>query len=82
MQKGDTLTKIANKYQTSVKDIQRLNPTKIKNVDKISVGMVLQISTPFSVEPSRCNKCEALNKALKDIENLPSVKELLSLIGD
>lgn len=82
VKQGDTLSSIAKRFNTTVKDIQRLNSKLIRDVNKISVGWTLHISSPFLVESNRCSKCEALNKALADINNLPSVKELFDLIGE
>lgn len=40
---GDTLTKIAKKYGTTVKAIKEENPDKIKNVNKIYAGDTIKI---------------------------------------
>ena len=40
---GDTLSKIAKKYGTTVKAIKEANPGKIKNVNKIYAGDVIRI---------------------------------------
>lgn len=44
VQKDDTLSKIAKKYGTTVKAIQALNPTLIKNVNHICVGWKIVVS--------------------------------------
>ena len=44
VQKDDTLSKIAKKYGTTVKAIQALNPTLIKNVNYICVGWKIVVS--------------------------------------
>ena len=44
VQKGDTLSKIAKKYRTTVKAIQALNPTLIKNVNYICTGWTIVVS--------------------------------------
>ena len=44
VQKGDTLSKIARKYGTTVKAIQALNPTLIKNVNYICTGWTIVVS--------------------------------------
>ena len=44
VQKGDTLSKIAKKYGTTVKAIQALNPTLIKNVNYICTGWTIVVS--------------------------------------
>ena len=41
---GDTLSKIAKKYGTTVKAIQALNPTLIKNVNYICAGWTIVVS--------------------------------------
>ena len=46
VKKGESLGKIAKKYGCSVKDIQRVN--KIKNPNRVKVGMVLVIPTAGS----------------------------------
>lgn len=43
IQKGDTLSKIAKKFGTTVKAIQAANPDKIKNVNKIYAGDTIKI---------------------------------------
>jgi len=40
---GDTLTKIAKAYNTTVKAIKAANPDKIKNVNKIYAGDIIKI---------------------------------------
>jgi lysozyme len=40
---GDTLSAIARKYSTSVAAIQKLNPTLIKNVNRIQVGWKIRV---------------------------------------
>ena len=44
VQKGDTLSKIAKKYGTTVKAIQALNPTLIKDVNYICTGWRIVVS--------------------------------------
>lgn len=43
IKKGDTLTKIAKQYKTTVKAIKALNPDKIKNVNLIIAGDTIKI---------------------------------------
>lgn len=43
IKKGDTLTKIAKAYGTTVKAIKAANPEKIKNVNKIYAGDTIKI---------------------------------------
>ena len=45
IKKGDTLTKIAKKYGTTVKAIQAANPNKIKDVNLIIAGDTIKIPT-------------------------------------
>ena len=44
VKQGDTLSKIAKKYGTTVKAIQALNPTLIKNVNYICAGWTIVVS--------------------------------------
>lgn len=80
VKKGDTLSKIAKLHNTTVKKLQESNPSLISDVNKISVGWVLNI--PLVVTPNRCSLCEAYHKALLDIKNLKSVKELEKIMGE
>lgn len=43
IQKGDTLSSIAKKYKTTVSAIQKLNPTIIKDINKIGVGWKIKV---------------------------------------
>lgn len=43
IQKGDTLTAIANKYGTTVAKIKSMNPDKIKNVNLIYPGVKIRV---------------------------------------
>ena len=45
IKKGDTLSKIAKKFGTTIKAIQEANPDKIKNVNKIYAGDKIKIPT-------------------------------------
>lgn len=82
VQKGDTLSKIANKYNVTVSDIQKANSKLIKNVNNISVGWVLTIPTKTTTtatatptkDYSKIGK--QLETCIKDIENLASFKKL------
>lgn len=83
--KGDTLSKIAQKHKTTVVAIQNANKAKIKNVNKISVGWVLNIpvSEPSESVAKPSKDYEAIGKqyetALRDVRNLASVKKLFSM---
>lgn len=81
---GDTLTKIANKYNTSVSAIQKANSSLIKDVNKIMVGWVLTIPTTTNNVTSTTDKNALIGKqvvkVLADIKNLQSYNELLKLL--
>ena len=89
VKKGDTLSGIAAKYKTTVNAIQKANPDKIKNVNVIQVGWVLKIPVSNTSKPSvtatPSKDYAAIGKqyetALKDVQNLPSVKKLLDMMG-
>ena len=70
---GDTLTKIANKYGTSVPALVSLNG--IKDPNKIKTGQRIQIPTKEKVIHT------LVDNVLKDIENLPSFQELEKALG-
>ena len=78
VKKGDTLSKIAKLHNTSIQKLQKLNPSLISDVNKISVGWVLNV--PLVSSSNRCELCSAYEKALLDIKNLKSVKKLESLL--
>lgn len=79
VKKGDTLTSIANKFNTTVSAIQKLNPTKIKNVNSIVVGWVLKVPDTKTTDYTALGK--AVEKCLADIEKLTSFKEVEKLLG-
>lgn len=73
VKKGDTLSKIAEKYGTTVTRLASIN--QIGNVNKIKVGQVL------TLPPSGSNAfVDALSKCLEDIENLQSFKNLVNMM--
>ena len=74
VKKNESLSKIAEKYNTTVSAIQKANSKLIKDVNKIQIGWVLQI--PESDETK-----EQLKTVLKDIQNLPSFKRLNEMMG-
>lgn len=76
---GDTLGKVAKKYNTTVKAIQAANATLIKNVNTIRVGWVLKIPVPETSKPYETIG-KQLATALRDVQNLPSVKKLMELL--
>lgn len=69
---GDTLSKIGKRYGVSVSALASLN--KIKDPDKIKAGQTILIPT---AEPDIKT---LVQKAVEDVENLPSVQELLRII--
>lgn len=77
VKKGDTLSKIAEKYGTTVTRLASIN--QIANVNKISVGQVL-------VLPSGSNTKDyvaigkQVEKCLSDIEKLDSVRKLATML--
>lgn len=79
---GDNLTKIANKFGTTVSAIQKANPTKIKNINVIVAGDTIVI--PTSSTTSKGKDYTAIGRqvevCLKDIEKLASFKKLKSMI--
>ena len=84
---GDTLSEIAQRYNTTVGAIRDANPDLIKNVNLIRVGWVLTIPTgdgdkkPTTTTTTTKTDFEKLLKeALDDIGCLASVKKLLSLL--
>ena len=48
VKRGDTLSEIALKFKTSVKEIQKLNP-EIKDADVIFAGQIIKIRTKIPV---------------------------------
>ena len=81
---NDTLTKIANKYNTTINAIMKANSC-IKNPNIINVGWVLNIPTNDDVidnddVKNNLDIKSVLNECLTDIENLPSFKKLMSML--
>lgn len=97
VKKGDCLSTIAAKFKTTVYDIKKANPDKIKNVNVIQVGWVLKIPVPNTSKPDTpttkpatptakpTKDYAAIGKqyetALRDVQNLPSVKKLMEMLG-
>lgn len=77
---GDTLSGIAQKYNTTVDELVRLNGIKNKNL--IYIGQVLKVSeAPKPSEPTKDDKTlTAFRKCLSDIEKLDSFKTLCNLL--
>ena len=82
VQKGDTLWSIAKKLLgdgNRYKEIQKVNNLK----DTIIYpGTVLQIPSSQPSKPTYEQIGRALEQALKDVDELPSVNKLFSLIGE
>lgn len=79
IKKGDTVSKIAKNYKTTVAAIKKANPN-IKNIDKIYVGQKILIPTSISTSDVDTVK-STLKQCLSDIEKLDSFKKLVKLIG-
>lgn len=78
VRKGDTLSAIARKYNTSVKVLAELN--RIANPDIIRVGQVLTLPEIKAEKPSEPDVKELFNQCVKDIENLPSFQRFLKVL--
>lgn len=77
---GDSLWGIAKKYLgdgNRFKEIQRANGLKDT---LITPGMVLKIPSESVSKYEEIGK--AFEKAIRDVDNLPSVKKLYDLVGD
>lgn len=74
---GDTLNKIAKKYDTSVEALVSLN--KIKNPNRIYEGQVFLIATnePEPAPEPETDLLTLVEKVVEEVENLPSYQELL-----
>ena len=80
--KGETLNKIASRYNVSVKDLQKANANLIKDVNKIQTGWKITIPTSNSNSKGYEEIGKQLQTALNDVRNVPSVKKLIEMIGD
>lgn len=76
VKKGDTLSAIAKKFGTTVRDLVSLNG--IKNPNIISVGQVLTIKAEPVKDYEKIGK--QVEKVVEDIEKLPSFAELVSML--
>lgn len=72
---GDTLSGIAQNYNTTVGALVALNG--IKDPNKIYVGQVLEI--PGSKAPS-ADAIKIINDCVNDIQSLPSFKRFMEMI--
>lgn len=77
VKKGDTLSAIARKYDTTVEALVASNGIKDKNI--IHVGQVLQIPT---IKPTNNQLYNALVTCLDAIEDLPEFKTLSGLLEE
>lgn len=75
VKKGDTLTKIAQITNTTVRELVSLNG--IKNPNIIRVGQVLKL--PETKGPSP-DAIQIINDCVKDIQALPTFKKFMELI--
>lgn len=62
VQRGDTLTSIAKKYNTTVNAIVALNPDKIKNPNYICTGWVIVVSGTAAKVPATTNNKAVVTK--------------------
>ena len=80
VKRGDTLSAIAKKHNTTVEALVTSNGIKNKNV--IYVGQVLQIPTKESKPVENNQVYNALVTCLDAIEDLPEFKTLAGLLED
>lgn len=76
VKKGDTLSAIAKKYNTTVAEIMRVNSAVIQDPNKIQVGWDIKIPSPSTGDSFQ----QAFHKVLKDIEDLPSFKKFMEML--
>lgn len=80
VKKGDTLSKIAERYNTTVSAIQNTNKQLIKNVNDIRVGWKLNIPETTTNKKDYSTIGKQLETCLNDIKNLASYKKLIDLL--
>lgn len=82
VKKGDSLWKIANDHRVTIASLRKANAS-IAKTDLIHPGDILKIPVSDSSEKAP-NKHERIGKqfetAMKDVQNLPSVKKLVELL--
>lgn len=78
VRKGDTLTKIAEKYNTTVTALAELN--RINNPDVIRVGQVLTLPEKKAEKPAEPDIKEMFQQCVSDIEKLPSFQRFLKVL--
>ena len=76
VKKGDTLSAIAKKHDTTVEALVASNGIKDKNL--IRVGQVLQI--PAKNNAPAQSAIDIINECVKDIQALPSFGKFMELI--
>lgn len=74
VQKGDTLSAIARRFNTTTAEIAKEN--NIKNVNIIHVGQVLKVPETTAEDVKK-----AFNNCLSAIENLPEYKVLSAMLN-
>ena len=83
VQKGDTLWTIAKKFLgngSEYKKIEQANSLKTGSI--IYPGMVLNIPGKTQTTTKNEDIIKAYNKAVQDVDKLPSVQKFLALIGE
>lgn len=75
VQRGDNLITLAEKYGVSVRDIQKANSDRIKDVNIIRIGWELIIPTP-SDESFQ----QLFQQAVEKVAELPEVKKLMRFL--
>lgn len=79
VKKGDTLSSIAKKYDTSVSALVSLN--NLSNPNKISVGQVIKIKKVESPTVTLDSEfVKRFNKCIEAIEKLPEYKAFEELL--
>ena len=76
VKKGDTLSAIARKYNTTVSAIQKANASLIKEVNKIEIGWVIVIPEQYDYEAIG----KQFVQCMKDIDNLSSIEKLFNMV--
>lgn len=74
---GETLSRIANRYNVTLRNIQKANPS-ITDVNKINIGQ--KISIPIETATNYYDLGKQVEKCLNDIEKLDSFKMLKAML--
>lgn len=81
VQKGDTLSKIANKFNTSVSEILKINPN-ITNPNIINIGQIINITTSKTSSDIPTQSSTNVNTAAKWDYNYDSqIKDLQQILN-